>query len=85
MFEKLSDNERLVKTFSMLGKIYEKKDINISKDFYRQGLAMANLLKRKDEIINNHLGLYRIYKSEGNNNKANEHHDEATRLQNDEQ
>lgn len=84
MFEKLSDHERLVKTFSLLGKIFERKDINVAKDFYRQGLAMANQLKRKDEIINNHLGLYRIYKTEGNISKSSEHHDAATRLQNEE-
>ena len=84
IFEKLSDHERLVKTFSLLGKIYERKDINVDKDFFRQGLAMANHLKRKDEIINNNLGLYRIYKVEGNMTKSNEHHDAATRLQNEE-
>jgi tetratricopeptide (TPR) repeat protein len=81
MFEEIGDHERAVKTYSQLGAIYENKDISIAKDYYRKGLLLATKIKRKDEIINNNLGLARVFKSEGDNCKANEHLESASRLQ----
>lgn len=71
-FEKLEDNERLAKTFSLLGKIGEKDgDLENAKDIYRRGLQFAEQMNIRDEIIRNHLGLARILLRQGQ--KATEH------------
>lgn len=67
------DKSRICRMFALEGKIQEaKNNLPMAKDIYRKGLAYAEEVNRKDEIIRNRLGLARVLKNE-DPRKAKEH------------
>ena len=79
--KKLGDASRMVRTYNMKGKIAEAiGDAGLAKDLYRTGLNESLKIRRKDEMIRNHLGLARVYAREGSSKLAQKHALEARKL-----
>lgn len=76
-----NDRTRIVKIYSLKGKIYEaKEDYDSAKDYYRQGLTEAKRIGRIDEVIRNHMGLARVFEIQGDKKNSQFHLNEAKNL-----
>ena len=78
------DTSRIAKIYSLRGKIYEQlTDLNMAKDYFRKGLIAANKIGRRDEVIRNKFGLYRVYELLGKKKEALKEYNEAKELAKD--
>jgi hypothetical protein len=82
-----ADQTRIVRSFALRGKILLAKNDPISigeaKNQFRQGLARATDIGRRDEIIRNHNGLAQIAKLEADEKAAQYHKGLARELSRD--
>jgi hypothetical protein len=78
------DASRLVRLHALGGKIAVAEGrLDVAKDCFRTGLAEAEALGRRDEMIRNHRGLAMIYQWEANKKLERKHRASADRLSKD--
>ena len=65
LYENEKDNDRYSKCLTLKGNIlFEMGEYNISKDIFRKSLALSKKISREDQVIENYLGLGKIFQNE---------------------
>jgi len=74
IYQAEKDNDRYSKCLSLQGNVlFEMDDYSAAKDIFRKCLAFSKQIGRKDQIIENYLGLGKIFQFENELEEAQKH------------
>lgn len=74
---------REVKTYNLLGRaFFEKGEMDVAKDWFRQGIEECKINGRKDQLMRNYCGLMSVCKSTNDDKERKKIYEEANEVAN---